>query len=117
MIKKEGDCENVKRHTFLANSVFAYHHEPAGRDAALIAGWLVCHFSTSDEAAAVDDLTGCGIDFPTITDGFTTGFTVTDATDCDNGVMLRGSKVSAPTDPLLFRCPEKIIASFPVLNF
>jgi hypothetical protein len=59
------------------------------------------------------------------TDGLTTGFAVADALPnplvvkllaigCDNGGMLRASKVAALTDPLLFRCPEKIIASFPV---
>jgi len=107
-----------------ATSGFVYHHEPAGRDAALFAGWLVCHFPTSEEAIVDVDLMGCGVDFPTSTmDAFTTGFAVAEplpnpfvvkllATGCDNAVVPGPSSVSAPTDPFVFRCPEKIIASF-----
>ncbi|HBJ34464.1 MAG TPA: hypothetical protein DDZ51_06805 [Planctomycetaceae bacterium] len=74
-------------------------------------------------AVATDAITGC-FDFAVCTtDGLGTGFTVAEtmcdafverllATCCDNGAVLGPSDVSAPTDPLVFRCPEKIIASF-----
>jgi hypothetical protein len=64
------------------------------------------------------------VDFPAIAiDVFTTGFVVAEplpnplvvnllAAGCTNGAALRPSNGSAPTDPFVFRCPEKIIASF-----
>jgi hypothetical protein len=80
--------------------------------------------ATVENVGIEDGLMGNGVDFPTSTTGcLATGFALAEtiddplvarllATCCDDGAALAPSEVSAPTDPFVFRCPEKIIASF-----